>query len=134
MSRVWAGLVAAAALVLPPPGVAAAPLAAYGQLPTIEQIAISPDGKLLAIDFVKGEDRSIVVQDLTARKILTGIKMGQTKVRGLEWAGDDHLLITTSSYVKGLVGVLMDSSEWAVAADFNLATHKIAPLLTDVDM
>jgi acetyl esterase/lipase len=136
MSKVWAGLVVAIALGLPAPGLAAAPLAAYGALPMIEQIAISPDGQRLAIEFVKGEERSIVVQDLAAKKILTGVKVGQTKVRSLEWAGDDHLLIVSSSYVRGLEaeGVLMGRSEWAVAADFNIATHKITPLLGDVEM
>jgi dipeptidyl aminopeptidase/acylaminoacyl peptidase len=136
MSKIWAGLAAGLTLAVSATHLAAAPLAAYGELPTIEQIAVSPSGKLLAIDFVKGEERSIVVQDLTAKKILTGIRMGQTKVRGMEWAGDDHLLIASSSYVNGLAGqgVLMDSSEWIVAADFNLATHKVTPLLGDVDM
>jgi hypothetical protein len=136
MLQAWAGLAAGLTLAVFAPGLAAAPLAAYGDLPTIEQIAISPNGKLLAIDLVKGEERSIVVQDLTAKKILTGIKMGQIKVRGMEWAGSDHLLIASSTYVNGLAdeGVLMDPSEWIVAADFNLATHKITPLLGDVDM
>jgi dipeptidyl aminopeptidase/acylaminoacyl peptidase len=134
MSRAWAGLAAGLAAVVFATHLGAAPLAAYGQLPTIEQISISPDGKLLAIAFVKGEARTIVVQDLSARKILTGISLGQTKLRVLEWAGDNHLLLVSSSYVKGLAGVLMDSGEWAVAADFNLATRKITPLLGDVEM
>jgi dipeptidyl aminopeptidase/acylaminoacyl peptidase len=119
------------------PGLAAAPLATYGQLPNIEQIAISPDGKLLAIDFVKGEDRAIVVQDLAARKILTGVKVGQTKVRGLEWAGDNHLLIVSSAFVRTFEdhGALPeDPSEASFAADFNLATHKVSPLLGDVEL
>jgi len=134
MLNAWAGVAAGVAAAVFATHLAAAPLAAYGALPTIEQIAISPDGKLLAIDFVKGEDRTIVVQDLVAKKIVTGLKVSQVKVRSLEWAGDDHLLITSSSYVKGLAGVLMDSSEWAIAADFNLATHKVTTLLNDVDM
>jgi dipeptidyl aminopeptidase/acylaminoacyl peptidase len=134
MGRVCIALAAAVTAAVFGASAVAAPLAAYGELPTIEQIAISPDGKLLALDVVKGEDRSIVVQDLTAKKILTGIKMGQVKVRGMEWAGDDHLLITTSSYVKAILGVIGgNSNEMAVAADFNLATHKIGPLL-DVEL
>ena len=132
MWKAWAGLAAGLAAAVFATHLAAAPLAAYGQLPTIEQIAISPDGKLLAIDFVKGEERSIVVQDLIAKKILTGVKVGQTKVRSLEWAGDDHLLITSSAFGKGVGNAPQDNSEWQVAADFNLTTHKITPLLGDV--
>ena len=137
MLKLWAGLAAGVMVAGFAPGLAAAPLATYGQLPNIEQIAISPDGKLLAIDFVKGEDRAIVVQDLAARKILTGVKVGQTKVRGLEWAGDNHLLIVSSAFVRTFEdhGALPeDPSEASFAADFNLATHKVSPLLGDVEL
>ena len=134
MFRVLAGLAAGAASVLATGAAAApAPLAAYGELPTIEQIAISPDGKLLAIDFVKGEQRSILVQDLAAQKIVTGIRTGDTKVRGLEFAGDDHLIITSSS-TSGMLGVMVDRSEWFTVSDFNLARKRVTPLLTDVEM
>jgi dipeptidyl aminopeptidase/acylaminoacyl peptidase len=129
MFRAWAGLAAAAFAT----GASAAPLAAYGELPTIEQIAISPDGKLLAIDFVKGEQRSIVVQDLAAQKIVTGIRTGDTKVRGLQFAGDDHLIITSSS-TSGMLGVMVDRSEWFTVSDFNLVRKRVTPLLTDVEM
>ncbi len=132
MLRVWAGLAAVAAALFAT-SAAAAPLAAYGELPTIEQIAISPDGKLLAIDVVKGEQRSIVVQDLAARKILTGIRTGEAKIRNLQFAGNDHLIITSSS-TSGMLGVMVDKSEWFVASDFNLTTHRVTPLLGDVEM
>jgi dipeptidyl aminopeptidase/acylaminoacyl peptidase len=133
MSRVWAGLAAGAAAAAFATCVAAAPLAAYGGLPTIEQIAISPSGKLLAIDLVKGETRSIVVQDLVSRKIVTGIRTGDAKIRNLQFAGDDHLIITSSS-ASGMLGVLVDKTEWFVASDFSLTAHRVAPLLGDVEM
>ena len=71
---------------------AAAPLEAYGELPSIEQIAISPSGKLLAIDITKGEQRNVLIQDVASRKIVTGFQAGTVKIRGLEWAGDGHLI------------------------------------------
>jgi dipeptidyl aminopeptidase/acylaminoacyl peptidase len=133
MSRVWAGLAAGLAVAVFAAGVSAAPLAAYGDLPTIEQIAISPSGNLLAIDLVKGEMRSIVVQDLVSRKIVTGIRTGETKIRNMQFAGDDHLIITSSS-ASGMLGVLVEKSEWFVASDYNLVTHQVRPLLGDVEM
>jgi hypothetical protein len=33
----------------------------YGDLPSIEQVAISPNGDLLTFDYVKGVQRTIVV-------------------------------------------------------------------------
>jgi dipeptidyl aminopeptidase/acylaminoacyl peptidase len=133
MSRVRAGLAAGLAAAVVATRAAAAPLAAYGELPTIEQIAISPSGKLLAIDLVKGETRSIVVQDLAARKLVTGIRTGDAKIRNLQFAGDDHLIITSSS-ASGMLGVLVDKTEWFVASDYNLLTRQVRPLLGDVEM
>jgi dipeptidyl aminopeptidase/acylaminoacyl peptidase len=133
MLKVEAWLVAAALSVAVAAPAMAAPLAAYGDLPTIEQIAISPDGKLLAIDFVKGDQRSVLVQDIAAHKIVTGIKVGDAKVRDLRFAGDDHVIITTSE-TSGMLGIMVDRSEWSVANDFNLTTHKVKALLGDVDL
>ena len=110
----------------------AAPLSAYGELPSIEQIAISPDGKLLAIDFVKGDQRTIIVQDMVAQKVITGVKAGDSKIRGLLFAGDDHVIITASQ-TSGILGVATDRDEWFTASDLNLATRKLRPLLGDVD-
>jgi hypothetical protein len=115
------------------PARAAAPLAAYGNLPMIEQIAISPSGKFLAIAFVKDEQRTIVVEDLALKKPVNGIRLGPTKLRGLEWAGDNHLILL-SSFTGGSIDVMVDKTEWWVATDFNLATKKVAPLLSDADM
>src|SRR5580658_7780537 len=130
MPGIRAALAAAAAFGLIASHAAAeAPLAAYGQLPNIEQIAISPDGRLLAVDFVKGEQRTIVVQDLTAQKIVGGVKVGATKVRDIQWAGDAHLIITSSTYQTGILGVFADAGEWFTATDFNIAAKKMTPLL-----
>ena len=67
------------------PARAAAPLAAYGALPTIEQIAISPSGRLLAIAMVRNEQRTIVVEDLALKKPVNGVRLGEAKLRG--WSG-----------------------------------------------
>jgi dienelactone hydrolase len=126
----WLAAVLAATLA---GAAAAAPLQAYGDLPTIEQVAISPSGDLLAFDFIKGEQRTLVVQSLLQKKIVTGLKMGSAKVRGLLWAGDDHLIIATSS-TSGILGVLAERSEWYFATDFNVVTHTQRPLLGDSDL
>jgi dipeptidyl aminopeptidase/acylaminoacyl peptidase len=115
------------------PAHASAPLAAYGNLPMIEQIAISPSGRLLAIAFVKDEQRTIVVEDLALKKPVNGVRLGATKLRGLEWAGDNHLILL-SSFTGGSIDVMVDKTEWWVATDFNLATKKVAPLLSDANL
>jgi dipeptidyl aminopeptidase/acylaminoacyl peptidase len=129
--RLAAAVALAAAFVATSAG-AAAPLAAYGNLPSIEQVAISPSGQLLAFDVVKGESRKIVVESLVTRQIVGGVNVGEVKIRHLDWAGDQHLIITSSS-TSGILGVLVDTSEWFVAADYNLATKRVQSLLGDID-
>jgi dipeptidyl aminopeptidase/acylaminoacyl peptidase len=133
MKSIWCLALALAGLAAVAPARAAAPLAAYGSLPTIEQIAISPSGRLLALVFVKDEQRTIVVEDLALKKPVNGVRLGETKLRGLEWAGDNHLIIL-SSFTGGSLDVMVDKTEWWVATDFNLATHKLAPLLSDANL
>jgi dipeptidyl aminopeptidase/acylaminoacyl peptidase len=110
-----------------------APLSAYGSLPAIEQLALSPNGNLLALDVTKDEGRNLVIEDISAGKILTGVKLGQAKLRGLVWAGNDHLLLEVSSATKVAL-VPSDLGEYFTLTDFNLVTHKLAPLLGDVDL
>ena len=128
-TRVGLGLIVALALGW---SAEAAPLEAYGSLPTIEQVAISPGGDLLALEFTKGEQRTIVVQSLAEKKIVTGFKVGDAKIRGLAWAGDGHIIFTSSmtGRIEGLMGY---RHEWFFANDFNLASRKLTPLLTDSD-
>ncbi|MGH6970166.1 MAG: prolyl oligopeptidase family serine peptidase, partial [Caulobacteraceae bacterium] len=111
----------------------AAPLAAYGRLPALEQVVISPDGRRLAVDYVKGEDRVIMIEDIATKKIITGVKVGPTKVRQLEWAGDDHLIIT-SSITSYIPYTLSSRGEWFTAADLNISKRKLTSLLGDIDL
>ncbi|HEY1426127.1 MAG TPA: S9 family peptidase [Caulobacteraceae bacterium] len=132
-SFVCLALTLAAAFAVAWPTRAAAPLAAYGALPMIEEIAISPSGRLLAIAMVKDEQRTIVIEDLGLKKPVNGVRLGDVKLRGLEWAGDNHVIFLTS-FTGGAVDFATDTREWFVATDFNLATHKLAPLLADANL
>ena len=80
MRGIWGlALALLAAAVAFGPARAAAPLAAYGDLPTIEQIAISPSGRLLAVAMVKNDQRTIVIEDLDAKKPVNGVRLGEAK-------------------------------------------------------
>jgi dipeptidyl aminopeptidase/acylaminoacyl peptidase len=74
------------------------PLEAYGELPRIEDAAISPDGfKTAAVVQSKGERRVVVVDE--ADKPLLNIAAGNSKVRAIEWAENATILVTTSATV-----------------------------------
>ena len=82
--RVW-GLAAAIALICAPRCLAA-PLAAYGALPAIEQVAISPDGAKLAIVLTNGELRNVAIETVADQKVIMTIRAGEKKLRDIRWA------------------------------------------------
>ncbi|HEV2531363.1 S9 family peptidase [Phenylobacterium sp.] len=120
-----------AAIFSPLAAHAAAPLEAYGKLPAIEQVQISPDGADVAVVVTNGEDRELMVQHLADRKLTNRLTVGAAKIRLIQWAGPEHIVITTSrTGVQG--GLEGPRREYFLAFDFNLSTHKIRQLLTDV--
>src|SRR4051812_27883267 len=52
------------------------PLSAYGRLPLIEDIQISPDGALIAVIVTDGEDRALIIKQSSGGKIIGGLKAG----------------------------------------------------------
>ena len=89
---IFAGLLglAAQAVAADPP-----PIEAYGDLPAVEDGAISPSGQEIAlIGIVQGE-RRLLFLDATM-KLLNSMPVGDLKLRGLEWIGEDAVLLTTS--------------------------------------
>jgi hypothetical protein len=73
--RAWLGLLAA---LLAAPALAA-PLEAYGKLPSIEAGAVSAGGAELALVVTNGEERRLVVKDMVTGQFLFIASMGQTK-------------------------------------------------------
>jgi cephalosporin-C deacetylase-like acetyl esterase len=106
----------------------AAPLEAYGKLPNIEQVAISPDGQKLGVIWSDGVQRRVVVRDMASGK-LSQLAAGTVKVRSLDWAGPDHLLITTTttSYING---VEAPRGEYAVLLDYNLDKGRVKNVMS----
>ncbi len=105
----------------------AAPLGAYGRLPTIEMVSISPDGQKLALMITTGDERRVAIRDLKAGTTKV-FGAGSTKVRDLTWAGPDHLLIMSTT-TANIPFVQAARAEWATTVDLNLATGKVTPLL-----
>ncbi|MCT2400718.1 alpha/beta hydrolase family protein [Novosphingobium mangrovi (ex Huang et al. 2023)] len=74
------------------------PLEAYGDLPTVEDIALSPDGtKRASIRNFKGTLRLIVMDDKD--NVLANASAGTSKVRSVRWADDSTILVTNTATV-----------------------------------
>lgn len=101
----------------------AAPTAAYGRLPLIEDAQISPDGKMIAYAVTNGEDRLILIKGVESGDLLGSIKAGDQKVRDLQWATSDYLLITTSQTVN-LEDIEGPSREYSLATVYDLKNRK----------
>jgi dipeptidyl aminopeptidase/acylaminoacyl peptidase len=131
--KAWVGLFAAAAALcaLAPARAEPPPLEAYGRLPLIEDIQLSPDGSLIAVVITDGDQRNVVVKQISDGKVVGGLHAGDTKLRSIQWAGNDHLLLTVS--VTSLV-LDLDAGrrEWWMASDYNLRTHHSRVLLDGI--
>lgn len=74
------------------------PLEAYGELPHVEDAAISPDGVQTAAVVQSKGVRRIVVFDEDEKPLLN-LPFNAGKVRAIEWADDKTILITNSATV-----------------------------------
>lgn len=122
-----AATAAATVLAVAAPAAAAPPLEAYGSLPAVEDIEISPGGDRVAFIAVVGENRELIIQDLGGKQ-RTRINAGQAKVRDIAWAGEDHVLITASSAGRtGMSGL----REWSQTIAYGLKTRRASILLSN---
>ncbi len=120
-----------AAPILAAPAAATPPLSAYGQLPAIRSLEISPDGSKFAA-IVGDEQRSeIQVRAFGSNQLLSVSSADRFKVRSLQWAGPDHVVTTvsTTASVPDLTG---PRREWFQLLDYSLKTRKWRPLLSNV--
>ena len=124
-------LVLAAAVAIMARAAGAAPLAAYGQLPDIEQVAISPDGARLAVLVAGGGERRILIREVdgSGEKLMS---VGDIKVRQLTWAGPDDLLIASSTTAR-VAFVLSARREYLMLAAYNRHTGKVQRLMRDAE-
>jgi dipeptidyl aminopeptidase/acylaminoacyl peptidase len=74
----------------------AVPLTVYGGLPSVEDVALSPDGSKVAYVRTEADQRIVVVATVADRKMIRWVKVGSEKLRDLTWADDDNLMLTTS--------------------------------------
>lgn len=106
----------------------AAPLEAYGRLPSIEEAGISPSGNSVAIIVTDGEKRTLVVRDLASNVVTLRGYLGDHKIRNIEWAGEKHLVVVTSTASRDF-NVQNGFREWFFGSVIDLQTKKLKPLM-----
>jgi acetyl esterase/lipase len=133
--RLAACAAAAAVAILPAATVVraqdVAPLSAYGALPGIEMVEISPSGDRLAYVTVIGEQRAMLITDLESGATLGGARVGENKVRDLKWVGEDHIL-ATMSHTTSLPRLGLGKTEFLSGQIYSLTDRRIIQVFDGV--
>jgi pimeloyl-ACP methyl ester carboxylesterase len=122
LAFVCAGLAAVTARAAPP-------IEAYGRLPAMENVSLSPSGARYAYIVVDGDARKLVVATVDSNQALFACDVGKAKVISVYWAGDDHLLVEVSHTVD-LGPAYVSKDELATVISINLKTGTAISVLT----
>jgi dipeptidyl aminopeptidase/acylaminoacyl peptidase len=112
----------------PGASLAAPPIEAYGQLPSIQQMDVSPDGEHLAMLIGVGAARRVQIRNTSDLKLVTTTPVDNMKIRSLSWAGPDHLLVlyTQADQILGFEG---PKREWEQGIYYDLKRNHYYPLV-----
>ena len=99
------------------------PIEDYGKLPGIEFLTLSPSGQRYAFIATVGENRRLIVLD-AGDHIIEQDNVGAVKVVDVEWAGDDHLLVHTTTTVAMDMEFQRMRDELSSCIVINPTTHK----------
>ncbi len=103
------------------------PLEAYGELPQVRNMALSPDGNLIA--FLTRADGAdfVTTFDVRTSKLDFHVRLDNVSTRNL-WFADNEFLVILASDTTLLHG-FQDKFEYSAAFSFSTKTNELAPLL-----
>jgi len=110
----------------------APPAEAFGALPAVDEVTLSPDGKLLAWSEPGAKAPIVAVYDLDAHAKRRGMSLEPNmKMRSLVWADNETLLITISVFATYGERNAADHYEVFRTFAYDLTTGKASMLLMD---
>jgi dipeptidyl aminopeptidase/acylaminoacyl peptidase len=125
MHRFFAAALAALAVFSAPAVRAAAPpVEAYARLPAMERVSLSPSGARYAYLVVDGETRKLVVATVDGNQALFASDIGKAKIVGIDWAGDDHLLVEVTYTADLGQDFILTQSQLSAVVAINVTTGK----------
>ncbi|MDV6329881.1 S9 family peptidase [Asticcacaulis sp. 201] len=107
------------------------PVEAYAAPPLVDQIAVSPDGKRIAMISQSGDDK-VLIHFTIAENKPNYIGIGPAKIRDLFWGDNEHVVITNSrtTIIKEFVGY---KQEFFFVRSVNLKTRDVLTLFSKED-
>lgn len=111
---------------------AAPSLSDYGALPTVDNVALSPDGKLLAFKRTEGGKEILAVVSIADGKFVRGLDVSRIKLRNLYFFSNSKLISVTAEHRR----VLGYRGKFDVSTAFllDLESGGISQLLTPGDV
>ena len=107
-------------------------LEAFGRLPLITDIALSPDGGQVAQVAHKADSMMLLITDAATHKPLHRSSLPNIKVRGLYWI-NDHRLVALRSTATTVWGLQNGKKEWMQGFEIDLKANKAIPFLEKFD-
>ncbi|MEE4537737.1 MAG: hypothetical protein V2J51_04500 [Erythrobacter sp.] len=89
----------------------APPLEYYGDLPAIEDAVVSPGGEYTAMLFTTAGERAVIIVNRSDEPVKR-LVVGDAKVRGIEWVGDEAILLLRTETGKLPSNYSQDKAEW----------------------
>jgi dipeptidyl aminopeptidase/acylaminoacyl peptidase len=121
-----AGLLAAANLFIAATSEAhepATPLAVFGRLPFLEDVALSPDGTRLAFVRTTQNDRALLVMTL-GKTGSNGARVGDSKLRSIQWQDNNRVMAIVSSTSLPPMGIIGPKQDWQNLVRFDVNKGK----------
>jgi dipeptidyl aminopeptidase/acylaminoacyl peptidase len=115
-------------LIAPRAVALAASLEAYGRLPSVDKIALSPDGARFALVASNAQTHQLQIRNTADLKLVSASSLGAVKLIDLTWATPDKLIIVTAK-TADVIELEGPKREWRMAGLLDLAENKARPLL-----
>jgi hypothetical protein len=102
------------------------PLSVYGALPKTEDLALSPNGKRVALINTVDDQRIVTVSEVDGVELVRAAA-GDLKIAGLHWADDDHLVVYVHRTAR--LGFYFEEAEFLQGIVVQPSTKHVAPLV-----
>jgi dienelactone hydrolase len=134
--RAWRLVVTIFAVVLGAPLLAAPPIDAFGQLPSLGDVAMSPDGTRYAAIVGGTAGSEVQVREITTGKLLLASPAKDFKLRSLQWADNDRIVLTVSQtkQVSSTDFIFAGRGEYYQMLLHDLSTHNWTRLLNNMKL
>ncbi len=103
------------------------PLEAYGRLPMMDLLELSPNGTRAASRITQGGRDLVMVIDLETADFISGMDAANVNPRWLRWASEDKLVLVASDTVR--TRAVRNSFEYSQAYGFDVESKDVRVLL-----